>query len=186
MGLGNPGQKYYYTRHNVGFRVIDKLASSLKIKLKKTGFYRCYLLGKGVRRGTTIYLVKPLTYMNNSGDILKRVLSSAKSTIDDLLVIYDNLDLPPGTCKLKLKGSSAGHKGLESIMNKAGTNNIMRLSIGIGKPLYKNQVVNYVLSEPEKQEMCLIEDAIKKAEQGVLLLIKQAPDKVMNVINKKY
>lgn len=184
IGLGNPDARYFKNRHNVGFQTIDKISQQLGISLKKA-WARPYKIVKTKYRGQKLYLVKPLTYMNKSGNILKSVLATTKTKIKNLLVVCDNLDLEPGLCRLRLKGGSAGQKGLQSIIDKAGTDNIMRIYIGIGKPQYKGQVVNYVLSDPEQTEYALIDQAINRAAEGMLLLLKEKPERVMNVLNRR-
>jgi PTH1 family peptidyl-tRNA hydrolase len=184
IGLGNPDARYLKNRHNVGFQTIDKISQQLGINLKKA-WVRPYEIVKAKYRGQKLYLVKPLTYMNNSGNILKSVLAATNTKIKDLLVICDNLDLEPGLCRLRLKGGSAGQKGLQSIIDRAGIDNIMRIYIGIGKPQFRGQVVDYVLSDPEDSEHVLIEKAINRAAEGALLLLKEKPERVMNVLNRK-
>jgi len=130
-------------------------------------------------------MVKPITFMNRSGEVIKSILKKTKSTLKDLLVIYDNLDLQPGMCKLKMQGSTAGHNGLESIFSHTKSDIIMCIAIGIGRPKYKSQVVNYVLSDPPKDEKQLIDHAIKKVVPAVLNLMREPAQKVMNVLNKK-
>lgn len=143
-----------------------------------------YERGKGVYHKNSIILAKPLTFMNRSGMVLCSILHYAKAQLKDILVICDSLDLEPGICRLKTKGSSAGHKGLASIIECAGTQNIMRLYIGIGRP-QDNNIIDYVLSKPTGEEKQKIEAALEKAVSGILLLLEKSPQEVMNVINRK-
>ena len=123
--------------------------------------------------------------MNRSGDILRDVLKATGSSIDRLLVVCDTMDLQPGLCRLKRKGSSAGHKGLSSIISKLGTASFMRLYIGVGRPGNRKEVINYVLGDPRGDEAVLIEEALYTASECILKLLEEAPEKVMNVFNKK-
>jgi len=182
MGLGNPGDKYSGTRHNVGFKVIDLISDKIGIKLKKPTFKR-FKIGKSEYRNKKIYLIKPLTYMNLSGEVISDVLKYSNAEISHLIVVCDTLDLPPGTIRLKRSGSSAGQKGLESIINITKTNNIIRMFIGIGRPLYKNNVINYVLRRPSKEEADLLDEALDKAAESILKLATSSIDSVMNEIN---
>ena len=122
--------------------------------------------------------------MNRSGMILENVLHYAKARLSDLLVICDSLDLEPGICRLKTKGSSAGHKGLASIIEYAGTQHIMRLYIGIGRPR-DNNIIEYVLSKPQGEEKQKVDLALEKAISGTLLLLEKSPQEVMNFVNRK-
>jgi PTH1 family peptidyl-tRNA hydrolase len=163
VGLGNPGIKYRYNRHNVGFMVLDALS-------KKTSaiFYRKLRLPAQVAKVTiedkAIILVKPLTFMNSSGLCVKKVLDAYKAARQDLLVVYDDADLDLGVLRLKKSGSSAGQQGMAAIIDALETDNFARLRIGISKPqgLDKN-LADYVLCDFPKNEMPVIEDTIGKA-----------------------
>ena len=182
VGLGNPGEKYIQTRHNTGFRVIDILALKLEIKLKKR-LLKGYELGKTIYNGKPLFLVKPLTYMNNSGRIISDILNYTHLNSDELVVICDNLDLPIGTVKMKVKGSSAGHKGLASIIRHLSTEQFMRIYIGIGKPENRYETVSYVLGVPLKNEMLLQRKAEEIAAESILNLYSATPEQVMNELN---
>ena len=184
VGLGNPGERYAGTRHNVGFMVVDALASDLGVHFKKK-LLHSYLLGKAKQAGSALYLVKPLTYMNDSGRAVREVLRETGADPSELLVICDSLDLSPGNLRFKVKGSSAGQKGLESIIRAVGTGEFMRMTIGIGRPDYKGQVVGHVLGAPSRTDEKLIDEALQKAAQAVLALVTDAPLKVMNAVNRR-
>lgn len=128
-------------------------------------------------------MIKPLTYMNRSGTILSSVLHYADANLSELLVICDSLDLKPGICRLKTKGSSAGHKGLASIIDYAGTNEISRFYIGIGRS--EQPVIEYVLSKPSREDAQKLEGAIDNVTSAILLLFQKSPQEVMNVINRR-
>lgn len=184
VGLGNPGERYAGTRHNVGFMVVDALASDLGVHFKKKLFHS-YMLGKAMHAGAALYLSKPLTYMNDSGRAVRETLRETGGDASQLLVICDSLDLSPGSLRFKLKGSSAGQKGLASIVRAIGTEEFMRLTIGIGRPDHKGQVVGHVLGAPSRAEEKLIDEAVQKAAQAVLTLVTDGPLKVMNALNRR-
>ncbi len=169
----------------MGFRAVDEVAQALNIKVTKPFFHSRYLLGKGRHKGKEIFLVKPLTFMNKSGEIIRSVLKKTGATLQNLVVVYDNLDLPPGSCKLKNQHSTAGHNGLESVFAHVKSAAILCIAIGIGRPRYKSQVINYVLSDPSPEELPLIREAIQKTADAILLLLREPPQKVMNVLNQK-
>jgi PTH1 family peptidyl-tRNA hydrolase len=154
------------------------------VRLKKIVF-KAYSRAKGLYNGKEIVLVKPLTYMNRSGTILQSVLRYAQASLEDIVVVCDNLDLEPGTCRLKLKGSSAGHRGLASLISRAGTSDFKRLYIGIGRPHYKNDIIRHVLGVPEREEGESIARAIECAASGILMLLEKSPRQVVNTINSK-
>ncbi len=142
-------------------------------------------MGKGFIKGQKLVLVKPLTFMNNSGVVFRDILKKSGVSLEDAVVVCDNLDLPVGSCRLKLKGSSGGHNGLKSIIRYLGTENFMRLYIGIGRPERKEDVVSYVLGMPPSDEAIKIEECLDRAADGVLLLLDNERQKVMNVLNRR-
>ncbi|MBN1697502.1 MAG: aminoacyl-tRNA hydrolase [Spirochaetales bacterium] len=170
------------TRHNVGFQTVDTLAEKIGVKLKKLVF-KSYIRAKGVYHGREIVLVKPLTFMNRSGIILGDVLRYARASIDDIVVVCDNLDLEPGICRFRLKGSSAGNKGLASLIDHAGTRDFKRLYIGIGRPPFRGDVIRYVLGVPGKEDRTRIAASIRCASEGILMLLEKSPEEVMNSVN---
>lgn len=184
VGLGNPGERYADTRHNVGFAVVDSLAERLGASFKKK-LFRSYSIAKAVHGGGSFYLVKPLTFMNRSGIAVREALRETGGLPADLLVVCDNLDLSPGNCRFRLKGSSGGQKGLESIIAALGTNEFMRLTVGIGRPTHKGQVIGHVLTAPDADEAALLAQGVDKAARAVLDLIDGGPKKVMNEYNRK-
>ena len=135
--------------------------------------------------GQTLFLAKPLSYMNRSGEVLHDVLRVSKLALQNTLVVCDTLDLPPGVCRLKQRGGSAGHKGLDSIIRYAETGEIMRLYIGIGRPPSKVEVVRYVLEEPNEEEKPLYTAAIDQAAHAIDKLLTTSIPQVMNELNKR-
>ncbi len=183
VGLGNPGPRFLSTRHNAGFRTVELVARSLGIGLRRPWF-RNYRLGRaapGGRELRELRLVQPLTYMNRSGSIF-RALGLPGDGV--LLVVCDTLDLPPGVCRLRRGGSSAGHKGLASIIEVLGEADFLRLYIGIGRPARSEEVVDWVLGAPVGAEAELLRQGEQRAAEGVLALLREEPEKVMNVLNQ--
>lgn len=169
VGLGNPGLEYEQTRHNAGFWLVDRLAGS---RLARESRYHA-LAARTVIAGQEVWLLEPQTYMNRSGQSVGALARFYKITPDDILVVHDELDLPPGSAKIKKGGSSGGHNGLKDITAALGTPDYWRLRIGIGHPRSMNlqqQVVDYVLHRPRKEEQALIDDAIAKSLEVVPLL----------------
>ncbi len=183
VGLGNPGKEYENTRHNVGFMVVDELLKRLKIKDYKeeslSHVYRTRIVGREV------VIAKPQTYMNNSGLAVINLLEENDIKPEEMLVVYDDLDLPLGMTRLRLEGSSGGHKGVESIIKNIKTERFPRLRVGIGRPKRKEEVVRYVLSPFSKEEEELARAVIKKAAQCILRSIELSPEDAMEFCNRR-
>lgn len=184
VGLGNPGARYEHTRHNVGFQVVDLLARRLAVEPRRR-LFRSYAIGRGRHAGRSLALVKPLTFMNESGRVIREVLRETGASVSDVLVVCDTLDLSPGAVRLRAGGSTAGHKGLASIARHLGTEEFMRIRVGIGRPSHKGEVVRYVLSEPSADESRLLSEAIEKAADAVLVLAAEGPARAMNEYNRR-
>ena len=157
VGLGNPGGGYEDNRHNLGFWFVDRLADELKINLSPQGKY----FGIAGRRDE-FWLLKPTTYMNRSGQSVAALARFYKIAPDEILVIHDELDLPPGGIRLKQGGGNGGHNGLKDIQAHLGTPDFWRLRLGIGHPGDRNEVINYVLKAPRREELEQIEQAIDR------------------------
>lgn len=179
VGLGNPGKKYEHTRHNMGFDTIDLFSELAKIDIDKEAFKG--LVGKGKVFDEDICLLKPQTYMNLSGESVREIVSYFKIPIQDIIVIYDDLDLEPGKIRLRLSGSSGGHKGIQNIIENLGTEEIKRIRIGIGKPTF--DTIDYVLGKPLEEERPLIDDAINNAVEALKEILKHSFDSAMNKFN---
>lgn len=162
VGLGNPGKEYVATRHNAGFQWMSQLAKKLQVILKaKVKFHGLYArIGQG---GNEIWLLSPQTYMNASGKAVAMLCHFYKIQPEQILVVHDELDLPPGISRLKLGGGLGGHNGLKDIATRLTTRDFWRLRIGIGHPGDKDSVVNYVLKLPCKEEADLIDEAIHRS-----------------------
>lgn len=169
VGLGNPGAEYEQTRHNAGFWLVDQLSGS---RLARDARYNA-LTAKVTISGNEVWLLEPQTYMNRSGQSVGALARFFKIESEDILVVHDELDLPPGSAKLKKGGSSGGHNGLKDITAALGTQDYWRLRIGIGHPRIsglQQAVVDYVLHRPRKEEQPLIDEAISKSLDIIPLL----------------
>ena len=182
--MGNPGDRYSATRHNVGFKTVDLLASRYKRTFKKP-LLKNYKIARIDLDAHRLFLVKPLTYMNNSGSIFPEILARTGSDLESIVVVCDTMDLPVGQCRLKRQGSAAGQKGLASIIDRLGRQDFPRLYIGIGRPPRRDQVVDYVLSEPRGKQADALEEAVHVAADGVIRLLEEGLEKVMNVFNRR-
>ncbi|MGO0058523.1 aminoacyl-tRNA hydrolase [Brevibacillus fluminis] len=181
IGLGNPGKKYEDTRHNVGFMAIDKISEQWGIPVAQEKFRA--LVGEGRIEGERVLLVKPLTYMNLSGESVAEIMKFYKLVPDDILVIYDDLDLPVGQLRLREKGSAGGHNGIKSLIAHLGTQEFKRAKIGISRPLPGRSVSDYVLSEFSKSEQPLIAEAVELSAKASVMWLKESFVKVMNHIH---
>jgi PTH1 family peptidyl-tRNA hydrolase len=161
VGLGNPGRQHEATRHNAGYWWVDRLAARTGTSLRAEARFHG-LAGKLVDGGKECWLLKPTTYMNVSGRAVQALAQFYKIAPADMLIVHDELDLPPGEVKLKKGGGSAGHNGLKDITAHLGPD-YWRLRIGIGRPLDREQMINFVLNVPRKDESPLIEDAILRS-----------------------
>jgi PTH1 family peptidyl-tRNA hydrolase len=170
VGLGNPGKKHERDRHNVGFWFLLRLAAEQRVDLKLVAKYQG-LVGKLARDSGELWLLMPQTYMNLSGQSVGALVRFYKIQPEEMLIVHDELDFPPGTAKLKLGGGVAGHNGLKDIAAQLGTNAFWRLRIGIGHPGDKDLVADYVLASPRASERELIETALERCLEvsGVLL-----------------
>ena len=184
-GLGNPGRKYDGSRHNVGFDVIDELVDRLGVG-RPVHFGRS-MLGKCMIGGQKVILMKPLTYMNLSGEAVREVCSYYKvDHHDHLIVISDDIDLPVGHLRIRKKGSAGGHNGLKNIIQHLGDDEFMRIRIGVGgKPAPGADLAGHVLGHFSGEERAVMEEADAKAADAVICMIEQGPDKAMNLYNTR-
>lgn len=181
VGLGNPGDKFRGTRHNIGFEVIDRLISKTNIKLNKSRIYLS-MIGEWVVEEKRVILAKPQTYMNRSGAAVKKMLDGFGLGLDDLLIIYDDIDLPLGQIRIRKAGSGGGHKGVNSIIDSLGSQDFGRLRIGIGAP-EEEDVADYVLSPFKEDEKEAIEKSIRRAAVAVEEIVISGIDIAMNKFN---
>ena len=167
VGLGNPGAEYRDTRHNVGQRVLDQLARQLKRAWRREG---SFMLARGQWRGEPLALVKPLAFMNVSGPVVARALRQLHAQPADAILVYDDIDLPLGTVRLRLKGSHGGHNGVRSVLDALGTQDVRRVKLGVGRPATKSAVADHVLDPFDRDELPVVEKAVTEAVDKVLAL----------------
>jgi len=179
VGLGNPGPQYRQTRHNVGFMLIDELAEKSGIAVEQAKFKA--LIGEGRYAGERIVLLKPMTYMNLSGEAVKAAANWYKININDILIVYDDMDLDVGKMRFRRQGSAGGHNGMKSIISHFATEEFARLKIGIGRPVVKD-VVGHVLTKFMPEEQTLIDEQIAKGILGINLFIETGD--ILQVMNK--
>ncbi|MCX8164116.1 MAG: aminoacyl-tRNA hydrolase [Aquificaceae bacterium] len=181
VGLGNPGKKYEKSRHNVGFMVIDEVLRKLKVQRHTeeclSHLYRVSLDGR------EIILAKPQTYMNNSGLAVTNLLEEHKLKPEEMIVVYDDMDLPLGKLRLRLEGSSGGHNGVESIIREIKSEKFPRLRVGIGRPRDKSKTADYVLSPFEEEERMVLGKVLQRAGDCLLRCIELGPEESMNFCN---
>ncbi len=180
VGLGNPGFEYEMTKHNVGFRTIDKICNKMQVKLDKEKFNGLFTK-IAYKNNKEIILCKPLTYMNLSGECVKNIVNFFKISIDNIIIIYDDIDTNIGLIRVKSKGSSGGQNGIKNIISLLGTENIKRIRIGIGKPTNKN-LANYVLSKFDIKDLAFVEKSIDNASQAAIDFVETS--NFDNVISK--
>ena len=180
-GLGNPGKKYEATRHNVGFSTIDVLADKLNIKVNKIKFKG--LVGEGRIGSEKVILLKPHTFMNNSGESIVEILNFYKLKPEDLMVIVDDIDIEFAQLKIKKNGSAGTHNGLKSIVNLTGSKNFARFKIGVGKKHPNEDLASFVLSNFPAKDKKHIEDAIDACADAIIDAVDSGIDKSMNSYN---
>ena len=183
VGLGNPTGKYDKTRHNVGFEVIDYLVNQYGIALdtlKHKGMY-----GKGIIEGKSVILLKPMTFMNLSGESVSGVANYYKIPAEDIIVIYDDINLDVGRIRIRKKGSAGGHNGIKNIIAHLGTQEFPRVRIGVGMKPGNMDLADYVLSRFSKDEEPLLQSGYERAGEVVALMVQDAIDKAMNDYNGK-
>ena len=182
VGLGNPGSEYEHTRHNVGFRVVDKFA--LKHGWKWSERRNHAVLASGILGLEKVVLAKPITFMNLSGQAVGELVRWYKIQPEDVLVVYDELDLPPGKVRLRARGSAAGHNGLRDIIHHLHTNAFPRLRIGIGHSANSHiKGKDHVLGVPTQDERILLEYGEDRAVEAIEMVIRQGLSSTMNIVN---
>ncbi len=182
VGLGNPGNEYKQTRHNVGFMIIDEIASVYNIAVNKKR-YKSYI-GKGSINDIEVILAKPQTFMNLSGDSAAQMIKGLNLSADDLIIIYDDMDTDIGRLRIRDKGSHGGHRGIKSIIDAIGTDSFVRIKIGIGRPRAGMDSSDYVLSNFKKDELPILKEVKKRASDAILFLIKDDTVAAMNRFNR--
>ena len=181
VGLGNPEEEYSKTRHNMGFNAINKIAKEYGIEVNKKKFQGLY--ESGIIEGQKVILIKPQTYMNSSGNSVKEIVDYFKIEKENIIVVYDDMDIEPGKIKIRKKGSAGGHNGMKSIIQMLGTDEFPRIRIGIGRPEHNGDEINYVIGAIPEEEIEELEKGVEKAKGAVIEILKNGIDAAMNKFN---
>lgn len=181
VGLGNPGRKFEHNRHNVGFMLLNRLSTRLGENFGRVESKA--LVAKPTYLGERVILVKPQTFMNNSGAPVSSLMRFYQVPLENLLVAYDDVDLPVGILRLRPSGGSAGQKGMQSIIERLGTEEFPRLRIGTGRPPGRKEAADYVLQDIPLQERDLLEETLDRAVEAVLTFIQDGLERAMNQFN---
>lgn len=184
VGLGNPGKEYAASRHNAGYLAIDRLMDRYGIKLSSKKFDG--LSGRGTIDGRKVMLVKPTTFMNNSGRCVKKIVDYYKlDPTNDLVILYDDIDLEPGMMRVRTKGSAGSHNGMKSVIQHLKTQEFARIRIGVGTPPPQMDLVDWVLGKIPKEEIPLIRDVCDDICEAVPMIIAEDTEAAMNRYNRK-
>lgn len=181
IGLGNPESDYANTRHNMGFDVINEISQKCDIKVSKSKFNALY--GMGEIENNKVILIKPQTYMNLSGDSVVEIANFYKIPLENIIVIYDDIDINTGIAKIRKKGGPGTHNGMKSVVYRLGSQEFPRIRVGTGMPEYKNDLINYVISKVNNEDYIELEKGINTAADAVVEILKQGIDNAMNKIN---
>ena len=183
-GLGNPKKEYDNTRHNIGFEVIDALADKYNISV--LDIKNKAMTGKGIIEGQKVILVKPLTYMNLSGESIRPLADYYKTDYEtELIIISDDINLPPGQIRIRKKGSAGGHNGLKNIIRNLGSSDVQRIRVGVGEKPKEYDLADYVLGHFTKEEKFLMKEGVEKAVKAAEMMLKGDMDQAMNEFNRK-
>jgi len=178
VGLGNPGREYENTRHNAGFWWLDEFARMHNLGFRSEAKFHG-LAVRGQLHGHEVFLLKPQTFMNVSGRAVGALAQFYKIAPAEIMVVHDELDLPPGSAKLKLGGGHGGHNGLKDIIAHLGTKDFWRLRLGIGHPGERSEVANFVLNDPRREERALIDEAMQRAQDVADLVVEGKTEAAM-------
>ncbi len=183
VGLGNPGRKYERTRHNAGFMAVDGVAENLRVAVSQEKHHA--LIGKARLDSEAVVLVKPLTYMNESGRAVQAILADTYAAVSDLIVIHDELDLGFGSVRVKTGGGHGGHNGLRSIIEQVGSPDFIRVRIGVGRPAPGMDAADYVLSPFAGDERQAVAGVMERAAAAIRAIVTEGPARAMNMFNQK-
>ena len=181
VGLGNPGREYRETRHNIGFMLVDRL--SVKLNARFTRLQSRALVASVNFEGNKVFLAKPQTFMNLSGQAVQGLMHYYKISLSNIMIAHDDLDLPLGTIRLRPDGGSAGQKGMNSIIERLGTDEFPRLRLGIGRPPGQMQAPDYVLQDFSRAESVVVAETLNRAVEAVLVFMNEGLDMAMNQFN---
>ncbi|EXX86330.1 peptidyl-tRNA hydrolase [Paenibacillus darwinianus] len=182
VGLGNPGGSYQTTRHNVGFMAVDALAARWGISINQSKFKA--LMGEGNVGGIKVYLLKPMTYMNLSGESVRAFMDYYKAALEDIIVVYDDLDTELGKIRLRYQGSAGGHNGIKSIIQHTGTQSFNRVRMGISRPAPGFNIADYVLSNFDKAEREQLHAMVETACDAIEYALNHPYDETMARYNR--
>lgn len=183
-GLGNPGKEYENTRHNIGYSALDVIAAGYGIDVSEKKFKS--LVGKGVIEGNRVLLMKPLTYMNLSGEAVREACDYFKIDSEtELIVLYDDISLPVGQLRIRPKGSAGGHNGIKNIISHLGSEVFLRIKVGVGEKPSRMDLVDYVLGHFSEEDAALEKEAYEKVSEAILLLMDGKIEEAMNRFNRK-
>lgn len=180
VGIGNPGDNYKFTRHNVGFDTIDILSDKLRIDLNKNKFKG--LLGEGRYKDEKIFLLKPMTYVNLSGESVMEIKNFYKIPLENIIIVYDDVSLDTGRLRIRKKGSSGGHNGMKSIIKNIGSDKFPRVKVGIGNP--QHGLVTHVLGKFDQEDRLLVDKAMEAASDAILTIIEEGIEIAMTQYNR--
>ncbi len=181
VGLGNPESDYANTRHNMGFKVINRLAEEYEISISRKKFNSEY--EKAVIEGEKVILVKPQTFMNVSGEAVYEFVNFYKIELDKVMIIYDDMDIEPGKIRIRKSGSPGSHNGMKSVVHFLKNENFPRIRVGIGKPNETEDRIQYVIGAIPEEEKTSLEEGVEKAKDAVIELLKNGIDAAMNAFN---
>ena len=183
VGLGNPGDEYKFTRHNIGFSVIDALKEDYAVVVEKLRFNA--MVSEIIVNGKKLVFVKPQTYMNSSGESVIQVCEWYKISLNRLIVVYDDIDIEWGKLRIRPSGSAGSHNGLKSVISLLGSQDFPRVRVGIGKPPANWDLVNYVLGRFNEDEKKVLGQVIDNAKRAVKSIVEVGVDSAMNIFNKR-
>ena len=181
VGLGNPEADYSKTRHNMGFNTVNKISNKFGIEINKKKFDSLY--GEGIIENEKVILLKPQTYMNLSGKAISQVVNFYKIPLENVCVIYDDMDIKPGQIKIRKKGGAGSHNGMKSVIAELNSEEFTRIRVGIGIPKFKDDSINYVIGAIPEEEIKILDEGTTKAAEAMISILKNGIDYSMNNFN---
>lgn len=181
VGLGNPENEYAHTRHNMGFDTINQIAKNNNIQITKNKFKG--LCESAIIQNQKVILLKPQTYMNLSGESVKEVAEFYNLKPEEIIVIYDDIDIEKGHIKIRKKGGAGSHNGMKSVVEELQSTDFARIRVGIGQPEFKSDMINYVIGKVSQEEQEILQQGVEKAAKAVEEILKNGIDRAMNKFN---